>query len=327
VAANTALRALHMLIDQGLLEARPRRGFWICEEKAKAASYAYLMSTQNIYAGFDALYKTLMQEFRACAGSRGDHFTTIVLNPGDEAHTIRQHGLSRVNGLILDTPNDHLIDCARKHGVSAVLIDDEDSQRRVNTVVQSNFEGGELAARHLQAGGCRRIAWFGKALDHHHARARYGGALAALVEKGSAFSDQRFLPLDVRQAAFDLERAARSMLEQRPDAVLALWRPMAAAVAAAARDLNLKIGSDFQLVGWTCAELYDSSYAPLFDGPAPPAIVWSAHKMAEAALDRLRTAFAQTSSDAVIAHIPVSIRIHADAIGAPPVAEALQISS
>ena len=88
VSANTALRALRILADQSLIEARPRRGFWICESKPVAASFAYLMSTENIYAGFDALYKTLMHEFHSCAGANREHVTAIVLNPGDEAHII-----------------------------------------------------------------------------------------------------------------------------------------------------------------------------------------------------------------------------------------------
>jgi len=309
VAGNTVLRALRMLLDQGLLESRPRRGYWICETQPTTVSFAYLMSTENIYAGFDALYKCLMQEFRACTGSRGEHFTTIVLHPGDEQHTIRQHGLAQVNGLVLDTPNEALIAWARKLGIATVLIDDEDPLRRVHAAVQGNFEGGARAVEHLLASGCKRIAWFGKTLDHHHARSRYGGALSSLVAAQSRFSTEHFLPLVAREEPLQLERAARAMLEQRPDGVLALWRPMAEAVVAAARQLGMKPGADFQFVGWTCAELLESSYTPLFDGQAPPAIVWSARRMAEVALDHLRMAAKFPDGEAAATIIPVSLQI------------------
>ncbi len=305
VAPNTVLRALHMLADQGLIEARPRRGYWIREADADGAAYVYLTSTQNIVNGFDALYNVLIQELNASTLSRGERLTTIVLNPGDVRHAIQQHAISRMSGLVLDTPNEALLEWIQKAGASAVLIDDEDAQRRVNNVVQSNFAGGELAAVHLLKAGCKRIAWFGKSLDHHHSRSRYGGALTQLGSAQREFCASHFSALDAQ----DLEQTAITLLKQRPDGVLALWRPMAAAIAAAARKLGLKIGADFQLVGWSCEELYDSSYVPLFDGPTPPAIVWSAKRMAAAAMDILRAKPTVAPGAALSTLIPVTLRV------------------
>lgn len=309
VAANTVLRAVRMLIEQGLLEAQPRRGYFILESKPAAASFAYLMSTQNIYAGFDALYKRLMQDFRSCSGERGEHCTTIVLNPGDERHTVEQHGLERVNGLVLDTPNEFLIAWARRQKIATVLIDDVDPRRRVPAAVQDNFEGGMRAAEHLAAAGCSRIAWFGKSLDHHHAQARYGGAAAGLAAAGRSFASEHFLPADAWEHPGLLERAAREMLEQRPDGVLAFWLPMAAAVAAAARSLGLKIGTDFRFTGWVCEELYESSYAPLFEAEVPPAVVWSSRRMAELALAALRAAPEFSDGAAAAMLVPCALRL------------------
>ncbi|GMV81120.1 MAG: hypothetical protein AMXMBFR7_23040 [Planctomycetota bacterium] len=308
VAANTVLRAVRMLIEQGLLEARPRRGYLILESKPAAVSFAYLMSTQNIYAGFDALYKRLMQDFRNSAGSRGEHCTTIVLNPGDERHTVEQHGLERVNGLVLDTPNEFLIAWARKQRIAAVLIDDVDVRRRVPAAVQDNFGGSLAAAEHLMGAGCSRIAWFGKSLDHHHAQARYGGAAAGLAAAGRSFASEHFLPADAWENPGLLERAAREMLEQRPDGVLAFWLPMAAAVVAAARSLGLKIGTDFRFAGWVCEELHESSYAPLFEAEVPPAVVWSSRRMAELALEALRAAPEFADGAAAATLVPCALR-------------------
>lgn len=308
VAANTMIRALRMMMDQGLLESHPRRGYWICENKPETASFAYLMSTENIYAGFDALYKTLMHEFQACAHGRSERFTTIVLQPENEEHIIKQHGLSQLSGVVLDTPSEALLEWSRKSGVRAVLIDDEDPQRRVNSVVQNNFAGGELAAEHLLSNGCKRIAWFGRALEHHHPRARYGGAVAALATAQRKFIAEHFVSLDDRKNSPQMEQVARAMLEQRPDGVLALWRPMVAAIVAVARQMGLKIGVDFQCVGWSCNELYESSYAPLFDGPPPPAIVWSAQRMAETAMDLLRSNSEVKAGASTVTLVPVSLR-------------------
>ncbi|MCW8132854.1 MAG: substrate-binding domain-containing protein [Planctomycetota bacterium] len=308
VAANTAVRALRMLIDQGLLEARPRKGFWIREERARDVSFVYLMSPLNLYAGFDALYKALMDAFRACTEARGEHLATIVLNPGDELHALRRHGLDKVNGLVLDQPNPVIEDAARRNGIPVVLIDDEDPRGLTNAVIQANAQGGDLAARHLLAQGCTRVAWFGKKLDHHHARARYGAAVAALAEAGQTLAAQALLAMDANQNALRLEDEARAMLEQRPDGVLALWRPMAQAVAAAARRMNLRIGRDFQMAGWTCEELYGETYTPLFDGPPPAAVVWSARDMAALALQNLRARPEAPSGAAVNTLVPVTLR-------------------
>lgn len=323
-AANTVLRALHMLSDQGLIVSRPRQGFWICEvEKKTENSFVYVMSTRNVFAGFDALYATLMQEFQTLTQARQEHLSTLVCNSGDEVHAIKQHGLSNVTGLILDVPNDVLIERARKDGVPAVLIDDMDEQRRITTVVQDNVEGGALAARHLLASGCKRIAWFGRTLDHHHPRARYGGAASALAEAGTAFALQDFHRMDSTLDIGQMERAARAMLQQRPDGVLVLWRPMAMAVIAAARQLGLTVGVDFQFVGWTCEELFESSYAPLFDGAPPPAVVWSARRMAEVSLAQLRAAEPFARGEAMTTQIPVSLCVNRARAGHSSAAAAL----
>ena len=70
--------------------------------------------------------------------------------------------------------------------------------------------------------------------------------------------------------------------------MIALWRPLAAAAAAAARRIGLRMVHDLHLVGWSCDEMHEEGFVSLFaGGPVPASVSWSIASMAELAVSRL----------------------------------------
>lgn len=310
VAHNTAWRALKALEAEGLVAAQSRRGYRVLAGAAgplTGGPLAYVLSRENIVGGWDLLYRRLLESFEELAALRGCRLMKVIMSRGEEKMVLDQLSASGASGVILDSSNKDLLRWTHKSGALAVVVDDWRSGLECDAVLQDNFVGGELAVRYLIEEGAERIAWFGRNCDHHHSRARYGGAAAVLAGAGMRFSHEVSLPLD----SPDLEAQAEKLLRRadRRDGLVVLWRPMAAAVAAVARRLNMKIGKDFRMVGWCCQEAYDEGYAPLFEGgPVPSAITWSVRAMAERALSHLAERVGSPKLPPVRSTVPVKLK-------------------
>jgi len=289
VAHGTAWRALKALESEGLVEVHPRRGYRVLPAGARQAeggTLAYVMDQRNVYAGsWDLLYRRLLGEMELCAAGLGARVLKLIMNPGEEALVIGQLASAQLSGLVLDSLSRPLLDWARAGGLPVVAVDDWGADLACDSVIQDGFAGGELAARHLMDQGCRRIAWLGH-IDNHHARARFGGAAAALAAASRRFAREEHCPLSEEAFA---AAAARIFSGPEPaDGVIAFWRQAYGPMVRSARAAGLEPGQRLKAVCWCPEEILAESYAELFDGAAPPpAVTWSIRSMAELALERL----------------------------------------
>jgi DNA-binding LacI/PurR family transcriptional regulator len=311
VSRGTAWRALKALVAEGLVAAHPRHGYRVLAgagDPDRGTPLAYVLSEDNIIAGWDLYYRTLSASIEEAAGRRGWNLMRMIFALGREAEVFDQLTAARACGLILDTVNTELLARARRTGLPAVMVDAWRPDADFDAVVQDDFGGGQLAAAHLLESGCRRIAWFGPIGESSHAYARFGGAAARMAAGGLAFN--RVVEIGLDDA--DLEGKARALLSggERPDGVLTLWRPVAGAVAAAARSLYLGLGEDLRVVGWMAEEVYERGYLPLFEGMSvPPAVVWSTARMAELALARLSERRSNPGVPTTRMVVPAAIRL------------------
>ena len=121
--------------------------------------------------------------------------------------------------------------------------------------------------------------------------------------------------METRLSDPELVRKARDLLgsSDRPEGVIALWRPVAGAIASAARELGLQIGSDFQMVGWMAEEVYAEGFVPLFEpGAVPPAVTWNTSRMAGLALARLAERRVSPDTPTTRMTVPVRLRLPDD---------------
>jgi DNA-binding LacI/PurR family transcriptional regulator len=310
VAHGTAWRALKALESEGLVEARPRRGYRVLGTKVTASApgtVAYVLDQRNLAISWGPLYHQLLSTAGACAKEKGLDLLKMILAPDQEAPLFRQLQAAGVSGLILDSLNESLLRWSQENNIPAIIVDDWCAGLNFDVVLQGNGPGGQLAAQHLLDLGCRKIAWFGQ-VENHHGQARYGGACGALAAAGTGFFREKQIPLEPKNGT--VVAAARQLLtsKSRPDGIIALHGTTAVAVINQARAMGLKIGKDLQVIGWCCQELYTTSYAAMFDGAPPPAIVWSSEEMIKLALARLATRSANRELPTTCTMLQVSIR-------------------
>jgi DNA-binding LacI/PurR family transcriptional regulator len=310
VARMTARRALKTLEGEGLIAARPGKGYQVLAragDPSLGCPVAFLLSRESIIGGWDFLYRALGENLQRCAEERGWELLSLLATRERIARVLEQLKDTRAWGLVIDSSYPEVLGAATQAGMPVVSIDSWDQNAGYDSIVQDNFGGAEAAVAHLIERGHKRIAWFGPTLNSFHSRARYGSATSALAERGLAFShDVRVLLTDS-----DVISSARKLLsgKQRPSAILAFWRPMAAALHLAARDLNLEPGKDFEFIGWCAEETYEAGFKPIFNGGyVPPTVNWSAAAMAEAAINRLEER--RTKPDMPPARITVPARVH-----------------
>ncbi|MHC4917444.1 MAG: substrate-binding domain-containing protein, partial [Planctomycetota bacterium] len=235
--------------------------------------------------------------------------------PDELVETTRSNGAL---GVILDSFDRRLLETLHSAGVPAVVVDSLSVEVEADLVMQDGEMGAMRAAEHLAAEGLRRIGWVGPELREGSPQIadRFAGAVAGLARRGLALSEK--LRATISLVDHDqARRAARALLSRkdRPDAILALWQRSVQAVVEASRELGLKPGEDFAMVGWSTKKYYFDRYVPLFTGgPVPPAVVWSLMDMARAAVRVLNMRRGHPRMSPVQMRIPARLWFH----GTPP---------
>ncbi len=324
ISRETVRRALKLLEEESLVEAVPRQGYRVlarANDPDRGGLLAYVARTVDGRVFTDDFHQILLVEFERLA-TKWDWPLLVILTMGRPAEEIAEHIRSaKVFGVVLDEPDEDLLERLRRFGLPAVLIDAREADIPIDSVVQDGFIGGVLAARRLLEGGHRRIGWMGPEERGLQILERWAGAVGALEEAGVEIPPELRVHTPLYDADVALARA-RDLLGRpdRPTAVLALWQSMARAVARAARDLGLRPGRDFDMVGWSPEEHYRSIYLPEFDeGCAPPAIAWSIARMAAAAMTCLKVRRSDPRAPAV--HIRIPVRLCVTAGSAPAAAD------
>jgi DNA-binding LacI/PurR family transcriptional regulator len=311
VSPETVRRGLKVLEAEGLVVAEARQGFRVAARPvggdvgrcpvAYVTSYdADLASAQPANLAIMGAFQRAMAEagsavLGAHAGGRGGELVVEQLKAG------------RAWGVALDTMDRALLETLRGSGLPLVLVNSCWEDVEVDAVLQDNYRGGFLAAKHLLDSGCRRIGWLGAVGKYYHSRERYAGATAALAAAGRRFEEA----LCVEAEGAELEAKARQLLRRanRPDGVLAFSSGAMSALVRAGRELGIRLGGELKAVGWVVEESYGSEYLPLFAGdPVLPAVTWKAASMAERAMALLAERRAGRAGEPVRVCVPTRLK-------------------
>jgi len=313
LAPQTVHRALKCLAAEKLIVAEPRQGYRVLPRAAAASAAAPVACIVDMDEGGGTWGRTLSAVFERAAGLRGVSMLAVPFRRGSTPGIREQLRAARPRGVLLNTAHLEVLDVVAHSGVPAVMFDSWQPASGFDAVIQDAFEGAMQAAEHLARGGHTEVAWLGyeTAGGGPQIIERYSGAVGGLAHAGLELRSE--LRAEVVPDNAELAReAAMKLLSRspRPTAAMALWYPLMQGLLAAAAELGLETGKDFEMVGWTPEEHYDADYRPLFSGrPPAPAIVWKLSELVETAMKRLEERIANPAMTPLQLKIPTRLRV------------------
>ena len=311
LAPRTVLRALRSLADEGLLVAQPRQGYLVQARPPEPVTKAPIAFVLGNKSDSSTWGQNLQGFFGSAASARGLSLLVVDAMERPFSEVVEQVREARARGALVDTSDPALLEAMKEAGIPVVAFDCWLPEDGVDSVVQDGFQGGMQAAACLAARGHRRIAWLGPKLHGADPQIieRFAGAVGGLTRAGLDLApDLKVEAVPAGSNRFTEE--ARELLSRpdRPTAVLALWQTALEGVIAAARELNLELGRDLDVVGWGTDDEYKNHLPSLFaGGPTPPVVVWSVKAMADAAIRRLEERLEHPGAPAVHIRIPTSL--------------------
>ncbi|HOX06109.1 MAG TPA: GntR family transcriptional regulator [Planctomycetota bacterium] len=314
VSPETIRRGLKILEREKLVAAKARQGFRVSSgagagaDAARHCPVAYVTSHDAYLTGAQPANLAILDAFQRTTAQAGSSVLGVHSAGAGGAVILEQLRAGRAWGAALDTMDRALLEALRGSGLPLVLINSCWEDAEVDVVIQDNYRGGFLAARHLLDSGCRRIAWFGALGRFYHSRERFAGAVAALAAAGMRFDEA--LCADVEGPEASAKAAELLDRSDRPDGVLAFSAGAMQTLARAAQDRGLGLGAGLRAVGWTVEEGWAGSYRPLFGaGPVPPAVVWKASSMVERAMTLLAERRAGRGGEPVRVCVPARLSL------------------
>lgn len=315
VSGKTVRRALKILEAEALIAPESRRGHRVLG-RVNSPENGYplaLVIAKPASHGAEWFYRRIMSEMQDAAGQRARSMLCIQSN-GRAGGDIAAHlKAARASGVIVESADRELIGTIANLGIPIVLADAWAEGVALDTVVQDGFAGAILAAEYLAEQGCKRLAFIGpelKATTPQIAE-RFGGAVTGAVRCGLSLDAARCVsaPMGDHAAAVNCARQLLSG-KVRPDGIIAPWQSYGLAVHTAARELGLKPGVDFQWVGWSTEEDFETEFAQKLQLDwIPPTVIWSVAELAEMCILRLMQRQADPRLPASFTRIPMKLRL------------------
>lgn len=308
IDSKTAWRALKGLESEGLVAAESARGFRVLPgacDPARDCPVIYLLGDAKPEE-LDRSGNDLRQSLQDAASRRGWSLLTIGAGGMDSDQVMKQLKKLRASGVVTDTEDPELIDALTASGMPTVAVDVGAENSSHDSIMQDGQGGGLLAVRYLVGRGHKRISWFGSGRRTRHLLDRVGGVYAGLFEAGI----DPALAIQLSVNAEEAETQAFQMLSRRdrPKAIACLWNFTTLATKRAADRLGLRLGRDFDMVGWSTAESYGSGYQSSFrSGQVPPTVVWSTRTMAETAVSRMAERRENPNLEPLMVKIPTRL--------------------
>jgi LacI family transcriptional regulator len=196
-----------------------------------------------------------------------DH-AVILCNSGEspekESRNLRVLAEQRVRGVLITPAADDTSDLLRlrDRGIAVVLVD-HPASGDVCSVAVDDVAGGELAVRHLLAGGARRLAFVSGPQAIRQCSDRRRGALRALDAAGLPPGNLADIVVP-EMNAHGGRLAARTLLsEGLPDAIFCANDLLALGVLRVLSQAGVRVPQDVALIGYDDIEFSSAAAVPL----------------------------------------------------------------
>ncbi len=210
----------------------------------------------------DPFFNAMMGFLADAVVARGYDLLLSRVIPTDDAWLDRLIGSGRVDGIVIIGQSDQIatLDRAAMRYRPLVVWGAHDDAHVHCTVGSDNLAGGRLAAEHLIAGGCRKLAFLGNPLAPELGQ-RWKGVQTACMAAG--LGKPRLLPvhLTVDEAYAMIAECLRG--PEVPDGIVAASDVVAMAAIRALGERGLRVPHDVAVVGYDDVALAAHTAPPL----------------------------------------------------------------
>lgn len=308
LAPKTVHRALQALEREGLIGAEPRKGFRVLSrsnDPRKGCPVASVLDSSD-WNNTSPLHLTLKLSIEKNLAEQSFSLLSVFCANKTIDSILEQIKGGRAWGVLLDTVNVPLLTKIEKIGIPAVMIDAWVEDAPFDVVLQDNYQGGYKAAKYLLKQGYKKIAWLGPVGSSGISRERFGGASAALGGAGRYLAKEMCFECNHVRPDAEVHKLLSS--KNRPDAIIAMWSEISVSIARTAKKLNINIGSDLGMVGWSTADKYEQYAKSFEENQVPPTIVWDPEEMAQTAINRLAERWRNPNMPCLRLHVGANIR-------------------
>jgi DNA-binding LacI/PurR family transcriptional regulator len=218
----------------------------------------------------DSFLDAVVKEINDRLAEHG-YFLALSISTGyEEAFHRSLFQEDRVDGVILLSPiqEDEYMMELKKKKIPFVMIDNQQRNPSVTSIIVDNFKGGYDATKHLIELGHTEIAHIGGPDPFLSSRERERGYLTALEEAGLA-------PYAIERGTFDISsgyRITRSWIAagKVPSAIFASDDYMALGVMDALKNEGIRIPEDVSIIGFD-DQIFASEFHPMLTTVRQPA--------------------------------------------------------
>lgn len=187
-------------------------------------------------------------------------------DPAEEAEYLSLFAEQRVRGVLV-TPADVAgtnISALRRHAIPYVMVDRVSPSEESCSVSVDDVVGGQLAVRHLLAGGHTRIAYVNGPSSLAQCRDRCAGAAAAVASAGLPPSALSVLGVEQMTVTSGHDAGSRLLgLVDRPTGVFCVNDLVALGVLQAMFEAGVRVPEEMSIVGYDDIEFAAAAAVPL----------------------------------------------------------------
>lgn len=256
ISRITARRSLKALCEEGLIEAKPARGYFIVPGAAEAPpadegrAILFIQHSTSDEPMLDATHAGIVNGAIQAAKQRGLEVYVTYQEPMDLRRSLRENWGNNLRGVLLDWNRHDLAELLLEEGIPFVLVENDMEDLDVTSVIQDNRGGMRVLLEHFAVLGHRRIGLIGTDRTSVHVRTRLSAYREYLLRRGWSGPPEWAVleSLDTDGG----RRAMASFLESRdrPTAIVVLHRDMLTGVIEELLERGMQYPQDISLAVW-----------------------------------------------------------------------------
>jgi len=301
----TARRCLQMLCREGMVVARPGRGYFpVCgavgpESLQKRRSILYYYASDAGTPRLDSLHASIINGANAEADRLGLHLYAVSRSPADFLRALREGWADGLRGVLLDWATADLAEHLIQRGVPFVVVEADIEGLPVTSVIQDNVGGTQQALAHMAEWGHRRLGIIANDRDDIHTRQRLAAYREYLLRLDLPTSPDWMAVTP--EGASGGRSATASLLarDDPPTAVFVASRGLLFGVTDELARRGLTVPEDLSLAVWGDPGLDPSAV----ESPDITYVTWGAEEMGRLAVRALENVVRSASPERTVIRI------------------------